>query len=218
MTDELTLLPARTSLPRGTSALSGAEVAASQRGRIMQAIIEEVAATGYAACSVAAVTARARVSRSAFYANFADKEDAFQAAHVTASRQLLDVIADAVATAPPGDWRARHRAGIAAYLGGFVEAPAYAMSFMVELRAAGPRLLDQRDRVLDHHVRRLAAVAEAARPERPSRSPLPAATILGLAAGADELVTREIRAGRTLQLAALVEPIVALHVAAFAPA
>jgi len=61
--DELTLLPERTSLPRGLSALSEAEVAASQRGRIMQAITEEVAEHGYHACSVQGVIRRAGVSR-----------------------------------------------------------------------------------------------------------------------------------------------------------
>lgn len=217
VTDELTLLPDRTSLPRGASALPDAEVAASQRGRIMQAIVEEVAAGGYASCSVSGVTARARVSRGAFYANFADKEDAFQAAHVLASRQLLHLISAAVRAAPAGDWRARHRAGVTAYLAGFAGAPAYARSFMVELRAAGPRLLDQRDRVLDQHVRRLSTVAEAARKEHPGRPRLPTAVLLGLAAGADELATREIRRGRTAQLARLAEPIIALHLAAFAP-
>lgn len=218
MDDELTLLPARTSLPRGTSALPDAEVAASQRGRIMQAIVEEVAASGYSSCSVSGITARARVSRGAFYANFADKEDAFQAAHVLASRQLLDLISAAVRAAPAGDWRARHRAGVTAYLAGFAGAPAYATSFMVELRAAGPRLLDQRDRVLDQHARRLATVARAARAGHPARPPLSAAAILGLAAGADELATREIRADRTDRLALLVDPIVEMHLAAFLPA
>lgn len=217
MTDELTLLPSRTSLPRGTSALPGTEVAASQRGRIMQAIVEEVAESGYVACSVAAVTARARVSRSAFYGQFADKEDAFSAAHMAASRQLLDLIAAAVGAAPASDWRARHRAGVGAYVDGLAGSPAYATSFMVELRAAGPRLLDQRDRVMDEHARRLGAVAAAARRERRAQPRVPPAVLLGLAAGADELVTREIRGGRVDALDRLVKPIVALHLAVFAP-
>lgn len=216
--DELTLLPERTSLPRGLSALSEAEVVASQRGRIMQAITEEVAEHGYHACSVQGVIRRAGVSRGAFYGAFADKEDAFQAAHVAASQQLLDLIAAAVREAPAGDWRARHRSGVVAYLEGFMSAPAYAVSFMVELRAAGPRLLEQRDRVLDRHARRIAAVAEEARREHPSRPALSARAILGLAAGADELATREIRTGPIGRLTDLAEPILEFHLAAIAPA
>lgn len=216
--DELTLLPERISLPRGLSALPDAEVASSHRGRIMQAITEEVAERGYHACSVQGVIRRARVSRGAFYGAFVDKEDAFQAAHVAASQQLLDLIAVAVEQAPQGDWRARHRAGVVAYLEGFESAPAYAVSFMVELRAAGPRLLEQRDRVVDRHARRIAAVAQQARREHPARPALSSQAVLGLVAGADELVTRAIRTGQIGRLTDLVEPIVGFHLAAIAPA
>lgn len=212
--DGLTLLPDRTSLPRGTSALPDAEVAASQRGRIMQAIVEEVAERGYRTTSVQDVIKRARVSRSAFYGVFVDKEDAFAAAHMAASRQLLDLIASAVKSLVANDWRMRHRAGVVAYLDGFMRAPAYAVSFMVEARAAGPRLLDQRDRVLERHARRIGAVAEQARREDPSSPSLSALGAIGLAGAADELATREIRAGRIAHLMELADPIVELHLAA----
>lgn len=39
--DELSLLPDRLGLPRGRAALPESEVAASQRGRIMQAVSDE---------------------------------------------------------------------------------------------------------------------------------------------------------------------------------
>lgn len=211
--DELTLLPDRTSLPRGLSALPEAEVAASQRGRIMQAIVEEVAERGYAATSVQDVIRRARVSRSAFYSVFTDKEDAFAAAHATASQQLLDLIATAVRTAADEPWRIRHQIGVTAYLRGFMSAPAYATSFMVQARAAGPRVLDQRDRVLERHARGIGRIAAEARRGHPSLPPLPPSAAIGLAGAADELATREIRAGRIPRLTELVDPIVTLHVA-----
>ncbi len=211
--DDLTLLPARTSLPRGLSALPVAEVAASQRGRMMQAIVEEVAERGYRATSVQDVIRRARVSRSAFYAVFTDKEDAFAAAHLAASEQLLDLIAAAALAVPATDWRARHRAGVEAYLSGFMSAPAYAVAFMLEARAAGPRLLDQRDRVLERHARGIEAVARQARREDPSLSHFARAASIGLAGAADELATREIRARRVDRLLELVDPIVDLHLA-----
>jgi AcrR family transcriptional regulator len=210
---ELTLLPERTSLPRGVGALSEAEVVASQRGRILQAIVEQVAEGGYHATSVQDVIGRARVSRSAFYGAFGDKEDAFAAAHLLASEQLFDLITAAVRAAP-ADWRSRLRAGVAAYLQGFVSAPAYAASFMVEIRAAGPRLLDQRDAVLQRHAGRLARVARAAHREQPARPLLSRRAIIGLTGGVDELATREIRAGRIAGLLDLVDPIMELHLAA----
>lgn len=183
----------------------------------MQAMVEEVAERSYRATSVHDVIKRARVSRSAFYGVFVDKEDAFAAAHTAASQQLLDLVASAVKSMPAGDWRMRHRAGVVAYLDGFMSAPAYAVSFMVEARAAGPRLLDQRDQVLERHARRIAAVAEQARREHPS-SPAPSAlAFIGLAGAADELATREIRAGRIAHLMDLVDPIVELHLPAISP-
>lgn len=214
----LTLLPARTSLPRGLRALPEAEVAESQRGRILQAITEEVGERGYHATSVQDVIGRARVSRTAFYGAFRDKEDAFATAHLAASEQLFELISSAVRSERSGDWRARHSAGVTAYLRGFKSAPAYAVSFMVEIRAAGPRLLDQRDQVLERHARRLAAVAAAAHREQPSRPALSRAAIIGLTGAADELATREIRAGRIQGLLDLAGPIMELHLAAMTAA
>lgn len=211
---ELTLLPERTTLPRGMSALPEAEVAASQRGRILQGITEAVAEHGYHATSVKHVIERARVSRGSFYAAFTDKEDAFAAAHVAASRQLLDLVGAAVREVGDAAWRPRLEAGIRGYLEGFVSAPAYAVSFMIEVRAAGPRLLDQRDRVLERYAHRIGAVASAAYAEDPRRRELSPMAVIALTGAADELATRQIRAGRIEQLGELLDPIVELHVAA----
>lgn len=209
----LNLLPERIRLPRGRSALSADEVARSQRGRILQAIVEQVAAQGYHATSVQDVIARASVSRKAFYDYFVDKEDAFAEAHAEASQQLLDLIRAAARSAPATDWRARHRLAVRAYLDGLIAAPAYATSFIVELRSCGTRLLDQRDQFLELHARGIRTLAEQAHREHPER-PLPSRlAVIGAAGAADELVTREVRAGRTGELARLRKPIVEIHLA-----
>ena len=203
-------MPDRLGLPRGRAALSGSEVAASQSGRILQAVIEEVAARGYAATTVQHVISRARVSRSAFYDQFADKQDAFARAHLEASRQLLDLIRYRVAMSGDVDWLRRMRVGVEAYLAGFESAPSYAVSFMVELRAAGPRLLDQRDRVLEQHARHFASLAKAAAAEDPRVRRPGELEIVGVIGGADELATRAIRGaapGQVLSLNHLADPI-----------
>ncbi len=187
-----------------------AEVAESQRGRILQAVTEVVAEEGYAATTVALVIARARVSRTAFYALFDDKEDAFAQAHLVASEQLFGLIQAAVRAHAGADWRTRHRAGVVAYLDGFAGSPAYATSFMVEIRSAGRRLLDQRDQVLERHTRGVAALGS----RDPGRGPFqrrPSWPALWSVAGGDELATRAIRAGRFDTLPTLVEPILAIH-------
>ena len=210
----LTLMPDRLGLPRGRAALPDSEVAASQRGRILQAAIEEVATRGYAATTVQHVISRARVSRSAFYDQFADKQDAFAQAHLEASRQLLDLIRDRVAACSMHDWRNRLRAGVEAYLGGFESAPAYAVSFMVELRAAGPRLLDQRDRVLEQHARDFVRLAETAAAVDPAVRQPSELVAIGAVGAADELATRAIRAGaagEVIRLGHLVAPIMTMY-------
>lgn len=210
----LTLMPDRLGLPRGRSALPESEVAASQRGRILQAITDEVADRGYAQTTVQHVIKRARVSRTAFYDNFADKQDAFALAHAEASHQLLDLIRRRVVALGDVDWRTRMRGGVEAYLAGFEGAPSYAVSFMVELRAAGPRLLDQRDRVLEQHAHDFARLAQAAATEdgrvvRPTDL-----EVIAVIGAADELATRAIRStlpGEVPVLGALIAPITSIY-------
>ncbi len=215
--EELTLLPSRTQLPRGRSALPGVQVAESQRGRILQAITEEVAEHGYPATRVQDVINRARVSRKAFYDVFNDKQDAFAAAHQAASAQLLDVVAQAVLPLQHQHWSVRHRAGLESYLAAFVGAPAYAVAFMVEIHSAGARLLDQREQVMNQYVHRTLRIAREAQAENPSH-PLPSdAVVLGAVAGSDELVTRQVRAGRLNALPDLLTPILQLQLAVIAP-
>lgn len=190
------------------------EVTASQTGRILQAITDEVADRGYAQTTVQHVIKRARVSRTAFYDNFADKQDAFALAHAEASHQLLDLIRRRVAELGDVGWRARLEEGVEAYLAGFEGAPSYAVSFMVELRAAGPRLLDQRDRVLEQHAHDFARLAESAAVEDARVTRPPDLEVIAVIGAADELATRAIRttpAGQALTLGSLVEPIMSVY-------
>lgn len=214
----LSLLPDRLGLPRGRAALTGSQVADSQRGRILQAVTDEVAERGYEATNVAHVIARARVSRSAFYRLFADKQAAFAQAHLSASDQLFDLIRHALSLNPHAGWRDRHRATIAAYLGGFVSAPAYATSFMVEIRSAGSVLLDQRDTNLERYARGLLAVAVQVHRQQPERPKPSWAAIVGAVGGSDELATRVIRSRKFEELPGLLEPILELQSAVIAPA
>src|SRR5260221_13804695 len=66
-------------LPRGRHKLSRRAVGASQRDRLIQAMLRCVAADGYVATTVPKVAAVARVSPNTFYKFFADKADCFLA-------------------------------------------------------------------------------------------------------------------------------------------
>ena len=67
-------------LPRGRHKLGADTVRASQRERLIRAMLETVAEQGYEATTVPRVVARARVSRNAFYEFFDDKTSCFIAA------------------------------------------------------------------------------------------------------------------------------------------
>ena len=207
-------MPERVGLPRGRAALPESEVSASQRGRILDAVTREVAERGYAATTVAHVTARARVSRSAFYEHFEDKADAFAQAHLQASQQLLDLVRHRVAAKSGAPWRERLWVGVDAYLAGFERAPEYGTSFLVELHAAGPLVRQQRDRFIEAHALHLQRLAQRAEAEdshvrRPTRL-----VAIGAVGGADELSSRAIRAttrGEAPDLSRLRSPIFMIY-------
>lgn len=133
----LSLLPDRLDLPRGRSALSKSDVEASRRGRIMQAALDEVAESGYAAATVAAITKRAHVSRSSFYDAFADKEEAFAAAHWHASDLALTRVWEPALTRPDLEFDERIATVLASYLHVLETARSFTVCFFVEILAAG---------------------------------------------------------------------------------
>ncbi len=76
-------------LGEGPARLSAGEVAASQRRRMLAAMVAAVAEKGYVATAVADVTKRARVSRATFYEQFEDKADCFVAAVAACVDQIV---------------------------------------------------------------------------------------------------------------------------------
>lgn len=218
--DGLTLLPARLGLPRGRSALPESEVAASQRGRIMQAVTDEVAEVGYAKATVAGITRRARVSRTTFYQSFDDKEHAFSAAYVAISDQVVSVIRERAAETDDSAWRERIELGIRALVESFESRPSYARSYMVEVHGAGERVLRQRDRVVERHSRSLARVAQLAGEAGASVRQPTELEVIGAIGATEELVARAARdvdARQHLSFRDIVPAIVTIHTAVLRP-
>src|SRR2546426_10159859 len=90
-------------LPRGRHSLSREQVRASQRARMLRAMVDAVAQKGYASTSVADVIGGARASRETFYEHFANKQDCFLAAYDEAVHRLREAVQGAAAAeAPPG--------------------------------------------------------------------------------------------------------------------
>ena len=194
-------------LPRGRHNLPVHVVRASQRRRLLDAMLDSVADHGYEATTVPAVVARAKVSRNAFYALFHDKVDCFIALCDDLAEQIL---AEMNATAEASDWVHALRTGTERYLAWWSERPAFSRTYFVELPTAGARAVEQRDRQYARFRElfdALGAWARAQQPELPPLRPLATRTIV---LAVTEIVAEEVRAGRTERLIELTEEIVFL--------
>src|SRR5215471_18907511 len=87
-------------LPRGRSRLPLPAVRASQRERLLRSVIAAVSESGYVPVTVADIVRRARVSRAAFYAHFADKEDCFLAATAEGRELMISQVVSATRALP----------------------------------------------------------------------------------------------------------------------
>src|SRR3954447_10169994 len=90
-------------LPKGPHGLSREQVQASQRQRMLDAVLDVVGEHGYAATTVAGVTTAAGVSRTTFYEQFRNKQDAFLTAYDEFGTGFLSELAGVPATATPAE-------------------------------------------------------------------------------------------------------------------
>jgi AcrR family transcriptional regulator len=157
-------------------------VAESQRERMLDAIVELVAAHGYAGTTVGGIAAKAGVSRTTFYEQFESKEDCFRAAYDAVCGQIVQAIAARAGGIE--DKREQLRAGIEAYLEYGAERPAAAATFIVEVHRAGPEALEQRFQVL----KRFCEVLDQNAPDTPPAASM--AAIVAIDAMAHDLIRR----------------------------
>ena len=189
-----------TPLPPGRHKIPRSEVLASQRERLMRAMLEEVGAHGYAGTTVPSVIAAARVSRNAFYALFRDKLECFLALCDEEAVGLFDA---STAGAAEPDWREAVRLGVEGYLAYWQERPAFSRAYFTEMHAAGPAAIAQRERQSEPYRRLFAALGERARVEEPGLPPMPALAPRMVVVGVTEIVAEEVRGGRTGELSSL---------------
>lgn len=166
---------------------------ASQRERLMRAMVESVATVGYEATTVPQVVALARASRNAFYEFFADKADCFLAACDQSAAELLENLLSLVSET---DWIHALRRGTALYLRSWQARPALARAYFLGLPVVGERAIEQRERTYAQFRAMFDDLARRARSEQPDLPPLPAIVPRALVLAITELVAEEIRAGR----------------------
>ena len=204
-------------LPRGRNGLPLRAVWASHRERLLRSVIAAVAEVGYPVVTVADIVGRARVSRGAFYAHFADKEDCFLAATREGGR-LMSTRMAAAARALPADAPDEQvlRAAFHAFLAFLVDEPAFAKVIYLDMPGAGPLAADR----IDQAGSRLAELNrkwhERARARHPDWPSVPGEAYLALSGATAELVRSVVRTGQIDALPSLEETIVSLHLAVLA--
>ena len=204
-------------LPRGKSGLPAEEVRAAQRERLLRSVIAAVASAGFAEVTVADIVRGARVSRAAFYAHFADKEECFLAAASEGGQLLVDQVAAAAKGLPAGAPADETlRASVAAFLGFLAREPAFARAFYVDMPAAGPRATRWMRAAHGSFARLNRSWHERARLDHPDWPQVPKDAYYALAGATAELVRARVSQGLSDTVADLEDTIVALHLAVLA--
>ena len=204
-------------LPRGRSRLPADTVLAAQRDRLLRAMIAAAATSGYAEVTIADVVRRARVSRTAFYAHFTDKEDCFFAASSDGAQQLFDHTLSAVQAAPKdlGD-EMLLRISLRAFLGFLAAEPAFTRVFYVEMPGAGPRAQERLQSSYANWADLNRRWHARAREHHPSWPEVPGEVYRALAGATGELVRDMVTGGHTDRLPLLEDTLVGLHLAVLA--
>jgi AcrR family transcriptional regulator len=176
-----------------------------------------VSRLGYPAVTVGDIVKRARVSKAAFYAHFADKEDCFLAAMREGGKLMADRVVSATRALPAGvpDEEAL-RAACRALLAFLTDEPAFARAFYIDMPGVGPRAAEPLTAAGHRFADMNRAWHERARVHHPEWPAVPGEVYLALAGAGDELVRSVVRAGKTDALGDLEETLVSLHLAVLA--
>ena len=178
-------------LPVGRHGLPRSFVVRNQRLRILAAMLRILPRRGYAGTTIGDLTREAGVSRSAFYGQFAGKEDCFLATYDLAAQWLCEGVERAAGES--SDWPSRVRIGATEALRLLAANPAVAHLIAIEALQAGQAARKRQQACL-------ARLAEALRAGRPDRPQLPEGLEDLLLGGAIALIARQVEDGRAEQL------------------
>jgi AcrR family transcriptional regulator len=140
-------------LPAGAHGIPADLVARNQRERLIAAVAEACAESGYAEVTVADLAHRAGVSTATFYKLFADKRECALEAHRELMARLLEEV-DQVCVGEDA-WAAKARVGIRTVLELFATDPPTARLLTVEVLALGPAGAVRNDAALEAFAARL---------------------------------------------------------------
>lgn len=150
-------------LPHGPHGLKRDEVLRAQQERAMIAVTELLATRGYREIGIREIARTARLSTTAFYRCFPDKDACLEAAYQRYLDRLRSRLLHEISDDERG-WPGRAAAIIECYLDLVSSDPVASRAFLVEMDAAGPQVRRRRREVVD-------AVATALKERRDERWP-----------------------------------------------
>jgi AcrR family transcriptional regulator len=181
-------------LPRGRHGLPREFIAQHQRERLIAAIADSLDENGYDGTTVSAISGRAGVSKSDFYAHFGSKDACFFAAYDEAVERLRREVLSACAGRD--EWAEGICAGLAAMLAGLAAEPAQANLLLVEGLRAGPGVYGRFQGAVESFVPYLRKGA----PAGTSAGRPPEAADEAVVGGIVSLLGRRVLAGETARL------------------
>lgn len=148
-------------------------VLASQRGRLIEGIVESVGQKGYAATTLSDIVGRARVSRSTFYEHFTNKADCFVAALHAGANILSARVGEELEQCDSSDPKAMIETMIRTYCETLAAEPEFARVIVVDAFTVDAAAVAERDAAADRFAalyRSFYATALAADPTLPQLS------------------------------------------------
>jgi AcrR family transcriptional regulator len=179
-------------LPRGRASLKEAVVLKAQRERLKAAVIAAVAELGYVDVTISDIVQRARVSRQAFYTQFASKDACFLAAASGGIKLLMKHMAEAELG---GDGRAdfldTQRRRIRAYLQAAAAEPEFTRCLVIETSAASAKVRAARNAGMKAFAESIATYHRAALAKHPDWPKLSDMGYLGIVGAIQEFMFQQ---------------------------
>jgi AcrR family transcriptional regulator len=170
----------------------------SRRERILDAVANLTAESGYTAVTVERIAREAGVSAAAFHEHFAGREDAFLVAYELGHSKAIAIVERAFVAEI--SWRAGVRAGISALFDFLAAEPSFAHLALVEAIIATRRSAERSRRGVSAYAQMLLPGLQQAH----TGSGQPAVTIEAITGGIFELCASYAQRGRIAELSELV--------------
>lgn len=175
---------------------------ATQRERLIDAIVELAGHHGYQSLSIAQISSRAGVSSATFYEQFADREECLLAAYKDVTERTLARMASSL---QEGEWASAARPAFTELLRTLTDDPDAGRVMFVESLAGGPRLRAELRTVLDGMEQSAEMLLESA-PEGGATLDIPGRALIG---AVRYVVSRHLRTHAEDKLPALTDEILA---------